>query len=79
VFAPADAGEALEAAVAWMASLPGATVRATGIAIVPDDEAAAQMLPAMAFDHEELVSCHVAGPMRIWSDFRIGAMAMAAC
>jgi uncharacterized membrane-anchored protein len=55
-----------------MESLPGATLRATRIAIVPDDEAAAQMLPAMAFDHEELVSCHVAGPMRIWSDFRIG-------
>lgn len=72
LFAPADAGEALEAAVAWMESLPGATLRATRIAIVPDDEAAAQMLPAMAFDHEELVSCHVAGPMRIWSDFRIG-------
>jgi uncharacterized membrane-anchored protein len=62
-----------------MASLPGATVRATRLVIVADDAAAEQAMAQAApdspldFAPEDMVSCHVAGPMRIWSDFRIGA------
>lgn len=81
VFAPgADtATPELGAALAWMASLPGATVRATRLVIVADDAAAEQAMAQAApdspldFAPEDLVLCHVAGPMRIWSDFRIGA------
>lgn len=71
LFAPADAGDALDQAIGWMESLPGATVRATRLLIVADEAAAEAALPAMGFAGEDLVSCHVAGAMRIWSDFRI--------
>jgi len=66
---PAD----LAAAIGWMESLPGETVRATRLQLVRDEDAAAALLPDMGFEGDELVSCHVAGAMRIWSDFRIGA------
>ncbi|MDR6510563.1 putative membrane-anchored protein [Novosphingobium capsulatum] len=82
LFAPLDSD--ISAAIAWMESLPGATVRATRLVIVADEADAAQVMPAMGLVHDDLVSCHVAGPMRIWSDFHIGEdgygrMLVAAC
>jgi uncharacterized membrane-anchored protein len=71
LFAAAEAGPALDLAIAWMESLPGATVRATRLVIVPGEAEAAGALPAMDFAGDEVVSCHIAGTMRIWSDFRI--------
>lgn len=71
LFIPAGAEAAMPAAIAWMESLPGATVRATRLVIAPDEATAARALPAMHFAGDEVVSCHIAGSMRIWSDFRI--------
>jgi len=71
LFTPAGANDALNQAITWMEGLPGATVRATRLWIVADETAADLALPAMGFAGDELVSCHVAGVMRMWSDFRI--------
>lgn len=71
LFVPPGSEAALQDAIRWMESLPGRTVRATRITLVPDDAAAQAVLPGMRLEGDEIVSCHVAGPMRIWSDFRI--------
>ncbi len=71
LFAAGGDEPALAAAIGWAESLPGTTLRATRILIVEDERAAAAMLPALGFEPDDLVSCHVAGAPRIWSDFRI--------
>lgn len=58
-------------AVGWAEDLPGAVIRATRIMIVADDEAAGPLLETAGFLVSDLVSCHVAGGARIWTDFRI--------
>mgnify|MGYP001967504227 FL=1 len=55
----------------WLGEWPGAVLRATKlfvVASVPDAEA---LLPGMGFETADLVSCHVCGSVRVWSDFRI--------
>jgi len=54
-----------------MMALPGKVVRATRMAIVSDEEAARALLPRFAFEQSDLVSCHVGGGARIWSDFHL--------
>lgn len=72
LFAKDADSAALARAVEWAETLPGTTLRATQITLVRDDEEAQRLLPSFAFEEEELVTCHVAGDVRIWSDFRIG-------
>lgn len=71
LFAAGASDEAMAAAIRWAEGLPGATLRATRIDIVVDERSAEAMLPGIAFDPSELVSCHIAGHARIWSDFHI--------
>ena len=66
-----EAGEDVAAALRWMMALPGKVVRATRMAIVSDEEAARALLPRFAFEQSDLVSCHVGGGARIWSDFHL--------
>jgi len=73
LFAAADvAPAALDAARDWGDSLPGEVIRATRIHVEPDEEVAARRLETIAFTRSDLVSCHLAGGARLWSDFRIG-------
>lgn len=58
-------------AIAWAEALPGEIVRSTRIWVAPDDAAAEQLLPDLYLNADELVSCRLGGPIRIWSDFRI--------
>lgn len=72
--AEADVARALD----WMLDLPGKVVRATRIAVVADEDAAAGMLPRFGFEENDLVSCHVGARdhgagARIWSDFHLRA------
>jgi len=71
LFIHAVAETAMAAAIDWAESLPGATIRATRIIVVSDEATAAALLPECGFELDELVSCHVAGGLRMWSDFRI--------
>lgn len=73
LFAAASGGRALAAAIAWAEGLPGSVIRATRIIIVVDEAEADRLLDELAFEPGNLVSCHVAGGARIWSDFRIAA------
>ncbi|KRB85279.1 hypothetical protein ASE00_00240 [Sphingomonas sp. Root710] len=61
------------AAIDWAESLPGGAVRASQLFIVADDCAAEPVLAAAEFSASHLVSCHIAGGARLWSDFRIHA------
>lgn len=61
----------LATALADMGALPGKIMRATRITIVTDETAALALLPGFAFEAQDLVSCHVGGGARIWSDFRL--------
>lgn len=61
------------AAIDWAESLPGGAVRASQLFIVADDHAAEPVLAAAGFSASHLVSCHMAGGARLWSDFRIHA------
>ncbi len=58
-------------AVRWAEALPGSVIRATRVLIVADDREAEAPVGAAAFRPSHLVSCHVAGGARIWTDFRI--------
>ncbi|WP_066556022.1 DUF3422 domain-containing protein [Croceicoccus bisphenolivorans] len=60
-------------AIAWMMTFPGKIMRATRMAIVTDEAAAAQLLGRFAFEPNDLVSCHVGtgAGARIWSDFHL--------
>ena len=70
-----DSGQAdsTDHIVSQMEELPGATMCATRIKIVEDEDKAQARLSDMAFVGDELVSCHVGDGIRVWSDFRIGA------
>ncbi|MFD2430664.1 DUF3422 family protein [Sphingobium scionense] len=65
-----DAADA-RAAIAWAEYLPGAVIRAVRLAIVADEGAAAELLASAGFPAGQLVTCHVGGGARIWTDFRI--------
>lgn len=71
LFAVPDA-PLLGKALAWAEAMPGEVLRATEIAIVPDEATAQPLVAALGYDPVELVSCLVGGGARIWSDFRIG-------
>jgi len=58
-------------AIAWVETLPGRVIRATHIMLVADDASAAPLIEQAEFRASHLVSCHVAGGARMWSDFRI--------
>lgn len=58
-------------AVRWAEDMPGAVIRATRITIVVDEKAAEPLLAKAGFLESDLVSCHVSGGARIWTDFRI--------
>lgn len=68
--APATSPE-LAAALAWAADLPGAIVRCTRVWVAESEAAIEQMLPRLPLNGDELVSCTIAGGIRMWSDFRI--------
>lgn len=73
LFAEPASHAALASAIEWAESLPGDALRATRLTLVQDEDTAEAMMADMAFVPNELVSCHVAGQARIWSDFLIGA------
>lgn len=57
--------------VAWMENWPGAVVRATRIFVEPSEADAERKLDDMAFSRDDLVSCHINGDVRLWSDFEL--------
>jgi len=59
------------AALGWAETLPGGVIRATRLIIVADDDEALHFVSTAEFRPSHLISCHVAGGARIWSDFRI--------
>ena len=63
--------------LAWIERFPGQVIRATRIRVVGSEAEAEALLPDMGFVGSDLVSCrigstHLAAPVRLWSDFRIG-------
>lgn len=58
-------------AVRWAESLPGAVIRAVRLTIVADEAAARPVVAGSGFLTAQLVTCHVGGGARIWTDFRI--------
>lgn len=63
-------GPAAEA-IAWAEALPGGVVRASHLLIVADEAAGLAAVEIAEFSASHLVSCHIAGGARLWSDFRI--------
>ncbi|WP_037502381.1 DUF3422 domain-containing protein [Sphingomonas jaspsi] len=61
----------LAKAIRWAESLPGDVVRSTRIWIAATDADAEKLLPALYLNTDELVSCHIGGAIRMWSDFRL--------
>ena len=61
------------AALAWAETVPGSVIRATRLIVLESDEDARGPVAAANFRQSHLVSCHVAGGARIWSDFQIHA------
>lgn len=61
------------AALAWAETVPGSVIRATRLIVVESDADALSPVDAANFRQSHLVSCHVAGGARIWSDFQIHA------
>ncbi|MDI1297210.1 MAG: DUF3422 domain-containing protein, partial [bacterium] len=55
----------------WAEALPGAVIRAVRLTIVADEMAGAIAVAKAAFRASQMVTCHVGGGARIWSDFRI--------
>lgn len=55
----------------WAENLPGQVIRATRIWIARDEPEATQLLPHAGFLESDLVSCHIGGGARMWSDFRL--------
>lgn len=79
---------ALGPALDWAEAMPGTVLRATRVAVVPDEAAAERLLPQLGFVATDLVSCHVGGPddagsagcaepglrpARMWSDYLLQA------
>lgn len=58
-------------AIAWVEALPGRVIRATHVMLVADEASALPLVEQAEFRASHLVSCHVAGGARMWSDFRI--------
>ncbi len=58
------------AAIAWLLNAPGKVLRAVRVAIVANNDAAAETMDAAGFSAAELVSCTI-GPVQIWSDFLV--------
>ncbi|MBT0667903.1 DUF3422 domain-containing protein [Novosphingobium profundi] len=70
-FAPDPAAQE---GLAWALALPGRSLRAIRVLIVPDEAAARALFPAMGYDPLALVSCYVScqggeRAARVWSDF----------
>jgi uncharacterized membrane-anchored protein len=61
----------VENALEWAHAMPGGVIRATRLLIAADDDQAAPLVASAGFRRSHLVSCLVAGGVRIWSDFRI--------
>ncbi|HEX7781526.1 MAG TPA: DUF3422 domain-containing protein [Sphingobium sp.] len=57
--------------IAWAESLPGAVIRAIRLIVVANEEEADDAVRQARFAPPQLVTCHVAGRARIWTDFRI--------
>lgn len=62
---------AAAAGVQWAERLPGNVIRATRLLIVANDAEAASLVDTANFGESHLVSCHLDGGVRLWSDFRI--------
>ena len=61
----------LQAALDWATALPGRIVRSTRIWVAKADHDIEAILPQLELERAETVSCHIGGPMRMWSDFRL--------
>jgi len=62
---------AIARAIGWAEQLPGEVIRATRILAMEREEKLETVVPLMAFSPVELVSCHLKGYVRLWSDFRL--------
>lgn len=71
VFLDPAAHKELQAALEWVSGFPGKIVRCTRIWVAADDRQVEELLPQLDLESAELVSCHLGGSMRMWSDFRI--------
>ena len=60
-----------DALTGWFGDWPGAVLRATKVYVEASEAEAEELLPAMEFEREDLVSCYVCSGVRVWSDFRI--------
>ncbi|ETI61058.1 hypothetical protein C100_18355 [Sphingobium sp. C100] len=58
-------------ALALAAAMPGDVIRATHSLVVADDRDAASPVADAGFSPSHLVTSHMAGPARMWSDFRV--------
>jgi uncharacterized membrane-anchored protein len=68
----AEPADAVRSAIfAWAESLPGAVIRATRLIVVADESEAETAVAQAEFEPPQLVTCHVGGGARIWTDFRI--------
>lgn len=63
--------DTVRGALDWAEALPGGVIRATHMIVVDTEEEAAGPVATSGFRASQLISCHVAGGARIWSDFRI--------
>lgn len=68
---PPNARAGKQKLVDWMENWPGAVVRATQLTIEKTESDAEKRLDEMEFDAADLVSCHLSGGVRLWSDFCI--------
>lgn len=67
----ASADPPIRAAIDWAEALPGAVIRAVRLIIVADEVEALAAVDSADFLMAQLVTCHVGGGARIWTDFRI--------
>ena len=68
-FAPDSAAAAVLESVL---GLHGDVIRATRMVILSDDATAIPVVEALGLAESDLISCHVGGRARLWTDFRIG-------
>lgn len=57
--------------IRWLEQWPGAVVRATRLFVIPDAATVDAEIVRLGLSTEDLVSCDISGPLRIWSDFGI--------
>lgn len=55
----------------WAEAMPGAVIRAVRLQVVQAESEGQALADAMGFRPSQLVTCHVGGGARIWTDFRI--------